>query len=88
MRRSKSNICSFGPGHDPGAIVKNLTRLFRLKNTKGVDFPIKKSIIIIVKGMRLQVDSPMLAKGSNPAMDASKIPLDKNIKKQNKVLTK
>lgn len=31
----------------------------------------------IVKGMRLQVDSPMLAKGSNPVMDASKIPLDK-----------
>ena len=37
--------------------------------------------------MRLQVDSPMLAKGSNPAMDASKIPLDKNIKKHKKVLT-
>ena len=35
------------------------------------------SIIIIVKGMRLQVDSPMLAKGSNPVMDASKISLDK-----------
>jgi hypothetical protein len=30
--------------------------------------------------MRLQVDSPMLAKGSNPAMDASKIPLDKTKK--------
>jgi len=30
----------------------------------------------------------MLAKGSNPAMDASKIPLDKNIKKQNQMLTK
>ena len=27
--------------------------------------------------MGLQVDSPMLAKGSNPVMDASKIPLDK-----------
>ena len=26
----------------------------------------------------------MLAKGSNPAMDASKIPLDKNIKKHKK----
>jgi hypothetical protein len=35
--------------------------------------------------MRLQVDSPMLAKGSNPTMDASKIPLDKkNIKKHKK----
>ena len=33
--------------------------------------------------MRLQVDSPMLAKGSNPVMDASKIPLDK-IKKHKK----
>ena len=38
--------------------------------------------------MRLQVDSPMLAKGSNPAMDASKIPLDKNIKKHNKGIDK
>ena len=25
---SSSNICSFGPVHGPGAIVKNLTRLF------------------------------------------------------------
>ena len=32
------------------------------------------------------MDSPMLAKGSNPAMDASKIPLDKNKEKHKKVL--
>jgi hypothetical protein len=37
--------------------------------------------------MRLQVDSPMLAKGSNPVMDASKIPLDKIKKSFKKVLT-
>jgi len=38
--------------------------------------------------MRLQVDSPMLAKGSNPTMDASKIPLDRKTKKNiKKVLT-
>ena len=30
----------------------------------------------------------MLAKGSNPAMDASKIPLDKNIKKHKKDIDK
>ena len=34
------------------------------------------------------MDSPMLAKGSNPAMDASKIPLDKNIKKHKKDIDK
>ena len=31
----------------------------------------------IVKEIRLQVDSPMLAKGSNPVMDASKNLLEK-----------
>ena len=33
------------------------------------------------------MDSPMLAKGSNPVMDASKIPLDKIKKNLKKVLT-
>lgn len=36
-----------------------------------------KCYTIIVKEMRLQVDSPMLAKGSNPVMDASKNLLEK-----------
>lgn len=49
----------------------------RITYEKQFDLFHNMSIIIIVKGMRLQVDSPMLAKGSNPVMDASKIPLDK-----------
>jgi len=31
--------------------VKKLTRLYGNKYKKGIDFPIKKSIIIIVKGI-------------------------------------
>ena len=38
-----------------GAIVKKLTQLYRNKYKKGVDFPIKKSIIIIVKGRELEI---------------------------------
>ena len=49
----------------------------RITYEKQFDLFHNMSIIIIVKGMRLQVDSRMLAKGSNTVMDASKIPLDK-----------
>ena len=47
--KKSSRLLPQWPAGGPGALVKNLTRLYVNKYKIGVDFPIKKSIIIIVK---------------------------------------
>ena len=65
-------------------MFSDCTNLSTIKSKKILDISTAKCYTNIVKEMRLQVDSPMLAKGSNPVMDASKNLLDKNIKKHKK----
>jgi hypothetical protein len=58
-------------------MFSDCTNLSTIKSKKILDTVSTKCYTNIVKKMRLQVDSPMLAKGSNPVMDASKNLLEK-----------
>ena len=58
-------------------MFSDCTNLSTIKSKKILDISTAKCYTNIVKEMRLQVDSPMLAKGSNPVMDASKNLLEK-----------